>query len=242
MNLCIFSGTFYSLHMICSFGFTSNVLIPLMLITIHLSISVSCVATGLGRVPLHQMCLSSICPYCISASSVWCISVGQDLVKPWQLTPSLPAARVPPPCDTLAIFLQERTDDLEQGKDPPSLTSVIPEPNPCHAMFVRLPQKAMQSVAPDECCAHRGEQTVCTDWFTWFWITTNFPICLGLKIGRSLIFHSWIVSQCETIGVVSHKGLQCRQISGLFVSNIVQKSRFHVQRIHSLAVFNIQMI
>lgn len=142
-------------------------------------------------------------------------------VCPWQL----PHRSMCSPTERHTHYFSSRPHRrFRAEQDPPSLMSVIPEQSPGHAMFIRLPQTAVQSVAPDECCVHAGEQTVYTDWSTWFWITSNFPICLGLKIGQALVFHSWI----ESSRVVAHKGLQSWQISGLFASNIVQKSRFCV--------------
>lgn len=52
---------------------------------------------------------------------------------------------LPLPQDTLAICLHACAADSEHGTAalPPSLTFVIPQPRPVHAMFSRLPQTVM---------------------------------------------------------------------------------------------------
>lgn len=160
----------------------------------------------------------------------------------WQCVPdsSFPAAHVPLPRDTLAIFLQERTADLERGLDSPSLTFVIPKPSPGHAMFIRLPQTAMESVAPDEreCCVHEGEQTVCTVWLHVVLNHIKFSNLSRFKIGWSLIFQPWTLSQCKTITVVSCTGLY------LCVNKFknIAKVRVSMFNGHKTHVFKIQTL
>lgn len=118
-------------------------------------------------------------------------------VCPWQLPPSStrsPAARH-------ARYFSSRVHRRfgEGVRTLPHSRFVIPEPSPGHAMFIRLPQTAMQSVAPDEreCCVREGEQTVRTASARVVLNHIKFSNLSGLEIGRSLIFQSWVVSQCE---------------------------------------------
>lgn len=113
------------------------------------------------------------------------ISSPRDLVRPGSVSLTAPFHQHMFPCCvtlTLTRVSSRAHSRLGAGvRDPPSLTFVIPEPSPGHAMFIRLPQTAMQSVAPDECerCVRGAEQTVRTVWPTWYEITSNFPFCLG---------------------------------------------------------------
>lgn len=65
------------------------------------------------------MCLSSICPYCVSASSVWCISVGRDLVKPGSVSLTAPSQQhVFPRRETHSLFFFKSAQTIWSGAGP----------------------------------------------------------------------------------------------------------------------------